>query len=100
MKVGDVHVFHSGTMSLVVRVNVNSHVTMPPLEEVRSKVERLARLEQAPSSNEMLARLYQGGQTTFHYDPDRYSAYFSTFQNYPLTDEAGKKTASVPQNGN
>ena len=96
MKVGDVHVFQSGPLSLVVRVNVNSRVTMPPLEQVQGKAERLARLERAPSSNEMLARLYQSGKTTFNYDSDRYSSYFSAFQNYRLADDSGKKTASVP----
>ncbi len=96
MKTGEVRTFHGGPWYLSMRVSKNNNAALPPLSQVQEQVEHQARLEKAPSALKTMARLYQTAKPTFHYDPEKYQAYFNAIQNYPLDNDSGKKTARVP----
>ena len=94
--VGGVKTFHEGTSFLTFQVLKSNAAVVPPLAQIRDEVERTARLAQAPSPQDEMARLYQAGPPKFQYDPDKYAGYFSAVQSYPAAGGGGKKTASVP----
>ena len=94
--VGGVKTFRQGPSFLTFQVTRNSAASIPPLTQIRDQVERTARLVQAPTPLEEMARLYQAGPPKFQYDPDKYTGYFSAVENYKVALERGKKTASAP----
>ena len=94
--VGGVKTFREGSSFLTFQVLKSSPAVVPPLAQIRDEVERTARLAQAPSPQDEMARLYQAGPPKFQYDPDKYSGFFSAVQNYPTAGDASKKTAQIP----
>ena len=92
--VGAVKSFQAGAYFLTFRVSGRRPSVIPPLSEVRGAVERAARLEIAPSEPEEIARLYRNMKPAFN--SDKYAAYFSSIDQYPLTAGSTKKTAAVP----
>jgi len=98
-KVGDIKTFplaaaHQKPTFLTFQVTKSSRETLPPLAQIRTQVERQARLERAPAPQAEMARLYQAAKPTFN--SDRYSAYFDALQKYREGQDGSKKTASVP----
>jgi hypothetical protein len=91
---GAVKTFQTGTFYLTFRVTGKRPAVIPPLSQVRGEVERAARLELAPSQPEELARLYQSAKPAFN--SDKYAAYFTSVEQYPLGTSGAKKTADVP----
>jgi len=95
-KQGDVKTFRQGSYFLTFQVTKSSRAVIPPLSQIQDQVERAARLAQAPPEQAELAELYQSSPPKFHYDTDKYAAYFDAFQNYSGAQGGSKKTASVP----
>ena len=93
-KVGDVKSFEAGVYFLTFRVTQHRPGMVPPLSQIRGEVERAARLALAPSQPEELARLYHSAKPEFN--SEKYAAYFSDVEHYPLGTDAAKKTASTP----
>jgi hypothetical protein len=91
---GAVKTFQTGAFYLTFRVTGKRPSVIPPLSQVRGEVERAARLELAPSQPEELARLYQSAKPSFN--SDKYAAYFTSVEQYPLGASSAKKTADVP----
>ena len=94
--VGGIKTFRQGPSLLTFQVIRSSAAAIPPLAQIRDQVERTARLAQAPTPMDEMARLYQAGPPKFQYDPDKYSGYFSGVENYKAAQGVGKKTASAP----
>ena len=92
--VGDVQTFQEGSYFLTFRVSQNSHAVSPPLEQIRDQVERAARLAQAPSPQEEMARLYQATKPKFNYNADKYAGYLRTLTSTRSTAAAKKLPAS------
>ena len=80
------------TSYLTFRVVQSSHAALPPLAQIRSQVERQARLEHAPAPQVEMARLYQAAKPNFN--SDKYATYFDAIQKYPVSQGTDKKTAS------
>lgn len=93
-KIGSVKTFEAGAFYLTFRVTGRQPAVVPPLSQVRGKVERAARLQLAPSQPEELARLYQKAKPEFN--SDKYASYFTAVQQYPLNADGTKKTANAP----
>ena len=93
-RMGAVKTFQAGPYFLTFRVTGKRPSVIPPLSQVRGEVERAARLEIAPSEPEELARLYQSAKPSFN--SDKYAAYFTSVEQYPLGTSRAKKTASIP----
>lgn len=89
--VGGVKTFRQGASFLTFQVTKSSPAAIPPLSAIRDQVEHAARLAQAPTPQEEMARLYQADPPKFQYDADKYSGYFSVVQNYHPAGGAGKK---------
>ncbi len=87
-RVGDVKTLRQGPAFLTFQVSASSHEAMPPLAQVRDRVERAARLERAPPAQEELARLYQAAPPTF--SSDKYAGFFDAVRKYPLTGGVAK----------
>ena len=92
-QVGAIKTFQAGAYFLTFRVTQRRPGVVPPFSEVRGSVEREARLALAPSQPEELARLYRQAKPEFN--SDKYAAYFTTFEQYPLDGDSRKKTAAV-----
>lgn len=90
---GAVKTFQAGGYYLTFRVSGKRPSVIPPLSEVRGAVERAARLEIAPSEPEEMARLYQKTKPSFN--SDKYAAYFSSIEQYPVRAGGAKKTAAI-----
>lgn len=92
-KVGAIKSFQAGTYFLTFRVSQRRPGVVLPFSEVRGEVERVARLAQAPSQPEELARLYRTAKPQFN--SDKYAAYFTEIEQYPLDAGSTKKTAAT-----
>lgn len=93
-KVGDVKTISQGPVFLTFQVTKSSRASLPPLSQIRTRVEREARLESAPAPQAEIARLYQAAKPTF--GSDKYAAYFDALQKYQAGQDGTKKTASAP----
>lgn len=95
-QVGEMKTFQyaapDGTFYMTFRVTSNSHETLPPLTQIRSQVERQARLAHAPAPPVEIARLYQAAKPTFN--TEKYASYFDAVQKTATGPDIGKKTAS------
>lgn len=91
---GSVKTFPVGAFYLTLQVTGKQAAVVPPLDTIRGEVERAARLQLAPPQPEELARLYQKAKPEFN--SDKYAAYFTAVQQYPLNSGTTKKTASAP----
>ena len=89
--VGAIKTFQTGSFYLTLKVTGKLSGETPPLDQIRGRVEREARLALAPSQAEELARLYQSAKPAFN--SDKYAAYFAGFQQAPAASNPGKKTA-------
>ena len=93
-KVGQIRTFRDGAYYMTFQITKENGANLPPLGQIRSQVERQARLEHAPNPQAEMARLFQASKPVFN--SDKYAAYFDTFQNSPVGQDGSKKTASVP----
>lgn len=91
--VGAAKTVQAGAYFLTFRINRRLPAVTPPLSQIRGDVERAARLALAPSQEEELARLYQNAKPSFN--SDKYSAYFASIDQYPLSAGSSKKTANA-----
>lgn len=96
-QVGQVKTFqlggtHQDTLFLTFQVTKSSQAMIPALAQIRTQVERQARLERAPAPQAEMARLYQAAKPTFN--SDKYAVYFDVLQKYPVGQGTDKKTAS------
>jgi len=91
--IGEVKTFQAGAYLMTFRVNKRLPALVPPLSQVRGEVERSARLALAPSQQEELARLYQNTKPSFN--SDKYAAYFTEIEQYPINTGSGKETANT-----
>ena len=91
-KVGDIKTIHQGPVFLTFQVMKSSRAALPSLAQIRSQVERQARLEKAPAPQAEIARLYQAAKPNFN--SDKYATYFDAIQKYPVSQGTDKKTAS------
>ena len=80
------------TFYLTLQVTNTSRQMLPSLAQIKTKVERQARLDHAPPAAVEMARLYKAAKPTFN--SDRYAAYFSALQGASADSDGGKKTAS------
>lgn len=92
--IGAVKTFQIGDFYLTLKVTSRLPGETPPLDQIRGRVEREARLALAPSQADELARLYRDAKPSFN--SDKYAAYFTVVQQYPISTVAPKKTAETP----
>ena len=85
-------VTRDGTYYMTFRVTNSAAQMLPPLAQIRSQVERQARLASAPAPDAEIARLYQATKPAF--TSDKYASYFDAVQKYRIVQGADKKTAS------
>lgn len=91
---GAIKTFQIGDFYLTLKVTGKLPGETPPLDQIRGRVEREARLALAPSQADELARLYRDAKPSFN--SDKYAAYFAAIQQYPISTAAPKKTAKTP----
>lgn len=91
--VGQIKTLQAGAYFLTFRINRRLPAVIPPLDQIRGEVERAARLAAAPSQSEELARLYQNTKPSFN--SEKYAAYFTAVDQYPLGTSSSKKTANT-----
>ena len=92
---GAVKTFQVGKFYMTLKVTGKLPGETPPLDQIRGRVEREARLALAPSQADELARLYRDAKPSFN--SDKYAAYFAAVQQYPINAAAPKKTAKMPE---
>ena len=92
-KPAEVKTFRADGYFLVFRINSTAPAAVPPLAQIRGQVDRLARLERAPSEQEELARLYRAANPTF--SVDKYAGYFSAMAQSPVSGDTGSKAAEA-----
>ena len=81
MPVGKVTILPVGKDFLIFRVQSRVPTSIPPLSAIKPDIDRLIRLEKAPSSDLELARLYKNANVTF--EVDKYEPYL-----YDLAERA------------
>ena len=92
--IGALKTFQIGSFYLTLKVTGKLPGETPPLDQIRGRVEREARLALAPSQADELARLYRDAKPSFN--SDKYAAYFAAIQQYPISTAAPRKTAKTP----
>ena len=92
--IGALKTFQIGSFYLTLKVTGKLPGETPPLDQIRGRVEREARLALAPSQADELARLYRDAKPSFN--SDKYAAYFAVVQQYPVGTATPKKTAKTP----
>ena len=67
---------------IVFKVRKQLSRSIQPLSAVKDEAKRLALLEKAPSSEEVMVRLYQDAHPVF--EANQYASYFTEFEQAPV----------------